>query len=1194
MPSRWSKRPIARSALIVLHSACAKKATMPQPVSSLSDLEPGRVVRGFTAVSLYLDDADQPIGARLVHDRTGFTLDLLYIESAPQAFLWVNTFPTSDRGEPHTQEHLLLGKGEKGRHAAGVEEMSLAQSSAFTMQWRTAYHFHTIAGVDAFFTVLESKLDALLHPDYTDEEIRREVRNFGVVEDRDDGSLRLEEKGTVYTEMVRSFESPSRRMWRELGILLYGPDHPLARSSGGLPAAIRELTPADIRAFHRANYHLANLGMIGAFPRSLALTDLLDCTADILDRVGAEPAGDRVVEREADLPAPVTAPATIELVDYPHESARRPGPVVFAWPATLELELEEQTLLEIFLSAFAGDESTNLYRLLIASDTRTADIGATGVWGWVSSDQGHPIYVGLSDVDRGQLDDAHLATIRDRIARELARVASWKDGAPELVAFNQRTRSRIAETRRSLTKFLDSPPGFGYRSSGAAWLGHLHDLQRAPRFAKSVTLRPELEAITALLSDDRNVWAERLHRWGLDRPPRFAVGAIARPELVTEDAAERTERIEAEMKRLAASYGTSDPAATLARFRADYDRRTAELEAARTAGQLPPLTPTPPLTLDDQLAFEVTELDDRVPLVTSTFDNMTGGTVGAALRLDSLDPTLLELLPALPALMTEVGIYRDGEVIPHDVMKERLRREILDLGIHFATNFRAGRAEMVITGAGNDRDETLRALEWMERVIFFPDWRPENLTRIRDVVDQMATATRNRMLGAEEHWADDPPRIYARQDHPVLARTSSFLTQAHDLHRLRWMLRDGGADLAGITRLLIGLGELGGERPREELRRLATALAGDAATGDSGPAELAAELAALSRSGRKLAAEAGKDLAQLVGDLPDGSLAADWRYLCREISADLTTPPAEVLTRLHRARASLLFRDNLRLYAVGPARIHTAIASGVEQLVDQLDPAPVTRPRYSEQRFIETRLRQRDPGVKTPRFLALVNPNTQGGVFVNSAPGFSYFDRDDDPLLDFLASNLYAGHGAHGIFMKTWAAGLAYSNGLRGSLSEGRVKYYAERCPELAQTMGFVVGELEGARATPELAGYALAQVFSSRVAASYEGRGAAMAADLADGVTPEVVRGFRTRLLELSRRPDFADQLAQRVTRVYGQLLPGLGPKSAEVPNAQYFVIGPEKQLGSYEKYLRAVDDPNAVLYRIYPRDFWIPAAEL
>ena len=76
-------------------------------------------------------------------------------------------------------------------------------------------------------------------------------------------------------------------------------------------------------------------------------------------------------------------------------------------------------------------------------------------------------------------------------------------------------------------------------------------------------------------------------------------------------------------------------------------------------------------------------------------------------------------------------------------------------------------------------------------------------------------------------------------------------------------------------------------------------------------------------------------------------------------------------------------------------------------------------------------------------------------LFVNLAPTVAYTDTNADQVLDYLASNLYTGHGAHSMFMKTWAAGLAYSNGLRPRISEGTLHYYAERCPLLPQTLRF-------------------------------------------------------------------------------------------------------------------------------------------
>src|SRR5262245_59507302 len=93
--------------------------------STFDAVDPRTVSHGFKAAAVYLNDAGAAFGARFVHLATGFTLDLIEVPSAPQAFTWVNTPPVSNKGEPHTQEHLLVGKGNKGRGLAASEAMSL-------------------------------------------------------------------------------------------------------------------------------------------------------------------------------------------------------------------------------------------------------------------------------------------------------------------------------------------------------------------------------------------------------------------------------------------------------------------------------------------------------------------------------------------------------------------------------------------------------------------------------------------------------------------------------------------------------------------------------------------------------------------------------------------------------------------------------------------------------------------------------------------------------------------------------------------------------------------------------------------------------------------------------------------------------------------------------------------------------------
>jgi hypothetical protein len=1167
--------------------------------AALEVLTEGAKVRGFTAQALYLDGADKPLGARFVHDATGFVLDYLRIETAPQGFLWVNSFPTSDMGEPHTQEHLLLGKGDRGRKLGSHEAMALADSSAFTAQWRTAYHFHTVAANDVFWPVFDNHIDALLHPDYTDEEIRREVRNFGV-DKADDGTLRLEEKGTVYNEMVRAFESPDTNLWRAAGHLVYGPTHPLALDSGGFPDAIREMGPEHIRRFHASAYHLGNMGMIAAFPSSMPLATVLDSTSAVLTKVDgrkgprvADPGGSgtspkRPAMTEADLPKPAgAAPGTIRVVEYPYASATNPGPMMFVWPANRELDQTERTLMGLFLDAFAGDESTTLYKKLIDGKTRTMDLGASGVWSYLSNDQGQPVFVGLSGVKSDKLDDKTVADVRALIASELSRIAKLPEGDPELVALVERLQSRVIDLRRRLNKFLDTPPGFGIRGTGASWNDHLHELSKLKGFEKSLTYRPELARIEQILAAKGNPFRERLRTWGLLDTP---YGVAARPSPAERQRLdrERKQRVDAELARLQKQYGTKGAAATLARYQQDYDAETKRLEDSQQAVELPPLVATPPMTLDDGLIY-TTGTIGAVKTFVATFDSMASARVQLAFDVrDRIKPDDQMFLAGLPTLIGDAGVIVDGRPIAADEMRERTRKEILELSVYYTKNVATGRVELVAAGAGNGAGETKQAIAWLRRVLFSPDWRLDNLPRLRDLVDQSLTSLRQRMLGREEGWVDDPRDAWWKQS-ALYAHTSSFLTRAHDLHRLRWMLSDTGDakandEAARFLALLASAKAL----PRVELVELADALAQGGKAKSRRLARWLGAAGKLSDKARPLAVQAGKDLAGLVPDLPDASLAADWNYLCRQMAKDLGFGAPAALAKLEEVRAIVVRAPRARVVEVGSRANQAALAADIEALVRELPIEDTAVVKAGAEQVFRARLAARDGKAKQPTFVGLVVPSTASGVFLNLVPNASYRDASDDKVLDYLASNLYTGHGAHSIFMKTWAAGLAYSNGLRPRLAEGTLHYYAERCPVLPQTLRFVIDQLKKAKPDQNIARYAVAKAFDSRIAFGFEARASAMAANLVDELTPDLVRAFRTRVLAAARQPALANALFGRMQAVYSKVLPGYG---ALDPDAIYFVIGPEKQMAAYQDYLHAAVGKTATLHRLYPRDFWLTA---
>lgn len=1165
---------------------------------SLNALTKGKSINGFRAEALYTNDSDKPFGARFRHQRTGFTLDFLELQSVPQALMWVNSFPTSDRGEPHTQEHLLLGKGNAGRAHSSLEDMSLAGSTAFTMQWRTVYQLHTAAGPEVFYKLFESQSDSLLHPDYTDEEIRREVSHWGINENPADKSLRLEEKGTVYQEMVSSYERPVSLLFRVATQMIYGLDHPLALSAGGWPATIREMKAEHIRRFHSDNYRLGNMGMVASFPKEMPLAGVLSRLDQILNRLNR--VGPRPFASEADLTAPKPAAASeIRLVDYPHQNAQQPGWVMFAWPAVRPLDTQEKALLNLFLASVAGDATTNLYKMFVDSKSRVMETGAQGVFGFLDDEMvvGNPVYMGLTDVIPANMTEQKIAEVRQKIIDEMRRIASFKNGSTELAEFNERLKNRIIQNRRALSKFVNSPPGFGFRSSDAGWMSHLIDLNRTKGFRKSVTMKPELAAIEKLLNSKENVWTTYVAKWKLADAPPYAVAAKPATELGEREEQAEATRAKAELERLKKKYGVSEDAEGLRRFKTEYDATTAELErqAQPTAGLR--FVENPPLTLDDQLDFKVSTLQGAVPMVAATFENMTSATLGIALRLDSVPEDQLVYLSMLPALLTQTGVIKDGKSISFEEMSEMQRKEILALNSYFSTNFKTNRAELAVRGSGNDLGESQRALEWMKLVLMSPDWRPENLPRIRDVVDQTLSGLRNRMQGAEENWVNDPADAFWRQDHPLLLTTSSFLTRAHNVHRLRWMLKDAGSesDRAAISAFLSNLAGAGAKGKRDELKILLGAMQGKGELIKQIPASLlpyGEEFTRLSREGGAIAVEAAKDLEQLLADIPDGTLAADWEYLVRQVRNDLLVPSSQVLANLNAVRQSLLKTGGARLFFIGSPASRTGLGPGVDALLAGLEQKPLQPVKYSPTRLVESRLRGRIGEKETPLYVGLINPNTQGGVFLNSAPSVSYLEADNrEAILDYLASRLYAGGGAHGIFIKTWGAGLAYSNGFRGSPATGRMGYYAERTPELPQTLRFVIDELKKAKPDPGLVEYAIAGAFGAfRSASPYEVRGESMANDIADGLTPDVIRRFRQSILALRQDPKLADELFKRMAAVYARILPGLGVKAGDVEGGIYYVIGPEKQLSAYEEYLKTVEGSGVRLHRIYPRDYWMP----
>jgi hypothetical protein len=486
----------------------------------------------------------------------------------------------------------------------------------------------------------------------------------------------------------------------------------------------------------------------------------------------------------------------------------------------------------------------------------------------------------------------------------------------------------------------------------------------------------------------------------------------------------------------------------------------------------------------------------------------------------------------------------------------------------------------------------------------------ENLPRIRDVIDQTLTSLRNsRQVGYEDSWVNSVSAGYWRQDWPLYLSTRCFLTRIHSAQRLRWQLKGDlpAETINNFVAFMSKLAQCGLTAKYDDLKATLELLQ---VTGDSAKTTVkAAAEAAPTKSTEpvdpalavlvhdfgkaspevaKLIAAAAKDLSQDLVEIPDANFKGDWSALCAEISADVQIAPAKTLARLDKVRKLILTTSGARLFVIGADATQKSMQAPLQKLLKDVGSAPFIKAQYSSEPVVIARMRERYKDLQKPAYVGFVNANTKQGVFLLSAPALKYTDTDEESLLRYLALVQYGGSGAHSMFMKTWAAGLAYSNGLRSGPNE-RMSYYADKTPALPETIRFVTQQLKEAPKDADFSEYAIACVFSSMAAQRYESRGESIAEALVDNEPPEMVRKFRQAILNLRDKPNLAAALHERLLPQCARLFPGLGLKAEDVPGSVYMVIGDDKQMELYEQYLKSVVGADVRLYRVYSRDFWM-----
>ena len=271
-----------------------------------------------------------------------------------------------------------------------------------------------------------------------------------------------------------------------------------------------------------------------------------------------------------------------------------------------------------------------------------------------------------------------------------------------------------------------------------------------------MTSKDDLAAIEKTISGTQNIWRDALKTWKLLGVTPYIEAAKPSPELVKLSVAEREQRLATETARLHQKYGAASDQQALGQYREDYDRAAKIIDDAGNNTPTAKFVEHPPMTLVDSLDFKLSSFPEAACPWSSTFDSMTSATIGMALRLDGVPEDRLLYLSLMPALLMSSGVIENGKAISYEDMSQRLRSEILSLDASFSMNSATDRDELVVRGAGNNAAESKRAIEWMEPALYHPNWRVENLSRLRDYVDQALARLRRTMQSAEENWVQNP------------------------------------------------------------------------------------------------------------------------------------------------------------------------------------------------------------------------------------------------------------------------------------------------------------------------------------------------------------------------------------------------------------------------------------------------------
>jgi Zn-dependent M16 (insulinase) family peptidase len=1126
-------------------------------LSSLSLLKPQCKLEGFKFANKYLNNEGRTLGGRFVHVRSGMPLDLLYFNSLWQTSIYFNTYPKNDKGEAHVLEHIVLGKGKKGKYLNMLMDMSLGELTAATYPELTVYQFNTVANGKTFYALLEGVLSSLIFPDFSDLEAEREIYNLDAKFDSNSKKYSLEEKGTAYNEMLVAMEKPFSNNWQQLSKSLFGKGHPLAFNSGGSPGDMRDVNIADLRRFHFENYFIGpNMGMIISPNPKVGVKEVLKNVSGVIDSVG--PIRTKGKANIKKLPPFLpSANKEIKIGTYPSGNENANEDVLFAWKPIRKLDIFDSVMLSVFFDILAGGESSLLHRDFVDRNTRKTDMEISSVGGYLDDAPSNVPLIFLSGISSDDIVSSKLKTLRDIMVSRIKWFGSLDKDRTELSKVNKKARVALISRAKTLLKFIDSTPHFGSRSGGVGWHKYLNALCEEKGFEHDMSLQSSVRKIIKRLDRNDNIWKTLISKFNLSELP-YTSAVKPDKEILKSQVLAKQARLKQALAELKFKYKTEDEQSALKQFGEENNENISKVENDSEKIKFPKFIENPPLTLDENIRFceKSFSTGDSVLL----HDTQISPFIDVALYFDLnvLESDELIYVPLLSGLFSGLGVtLRDGTVLDYSQTIERIREDILALNAGISLNPEKNRTELAFVGLAESKNEIPKLFEWMENCLFRPRTDVKIKNRLIDMINEDISDLRNITSQREEYWVKDFLNSVLYQKNPLFMSAKSPYTILFFLERLRWRLEDMSAKkITEVEEIFADI-----LLSPEDEKRL-----------------------------DRLSPEMARQIKWNLNNFPDNAKREKTKFLLKTILEDLKRDSSDEIECIRKTFKKVISKNNFRSVINANSENLDICFKNADEIINRLPTKPQGQTlQRLDKGVVLNNLQSRYLNIKTPVHFGFVNDNTNSGAFVVSSGGVSYEDLSEKDIIDFLSVKILSGGGTHSLFMKTWSAGLAYSNGIGNNLSSGRLSYYAERCSDLVETMQFVSKSASGFKANmPYLIGYALANSFNDyRGAQDMSSRGFSMGADLKDTLTPDKVKKFKQTLLKIAKKRTTLKKLDENFKGVLAKVLVGLDKKVSKNPQTVSLVIAPKRLLDSYEKYLRETGETDE-LVRIYPCDFW------